>query len=206
MSNQNPYDQLGVTEDSSFEEIQSARDRLFAQRQGDRKQLEEVEAAYDAVLMDRLRMRQEGKIKVPDRIRFPEKLIQPAPSPAPIATKQPPAWLARLLDTPSPVDIWLPAAILGGLSVLAIYVTSLEVLQIALVVGLGSCFYFLYRKENKLGRAVLLGLGGLILGFLLGGLLGSVLQAQLAAVGLKTEVFATVLTLVIFWLTSSFLR
>ena len=71
MSEHNPYDQLGVTEDSSFEEIQAAKSRLSAECRNDAKQLESIEAAYDAVIMDRLKMRQEGRIKVPDRIRFP---------------------------------------------------------------------------------------------------------------------------------------
>jgi hypothetical protein len=121
MSGQNPYEQLGVTEASSFEEIQDARNRLFAKHQGDRKQLELIEAAYDAVLMDRLRLRQEGKIKVPDRIRFPEKMIQSAPSPAPIQAHSSPNWLQSLVDTPSRIDILLPAVILAILSALIVF-------------------------------------------------------------------------------------
>ncbi|HEY9891193.1 MAG TPA: CPP1-like family protein, partial [Candidatus Sericytochromatia bacterium] len=74
MSDQNPYEKLGVTEDASFDEIQDAKGRLLQQHRGDQKLIESVEAAYDAIIMDRLRMRQEGKIKVPERIRFPEKL------------------------------------------------------------------------------------------------------------------------------------
>ena len=77
MSEQNPYEQLGVTEESSFEEIQEAKQRLVQQYQNDSKIVESIEAAYDSVLMDRLRMRQEGRIKVPDRIRFPERLTIP---------------------------------------------------------------------------------------------------------------------------------
>jgi len=64
MSEQNPYEQLGVTEESSFEEIQEAKQRLVQQYQNDSKIVELIEAAYDSVLMDRLRMRQEGRIKV----------------------------------------------------------------------------------------------------------------------------------------------
>ncbi|WP_179139837.1 CPP1-like family protein, partial [Brachyspira hyodysenteriae] len=63
MSEQNPYEKLGVTQDATFDEIQDARSRLLQQYSGDPKHLEIVEAAYDTILMDRLRMRQEGKIK-----------------------------------------------------------------------------------------------------------------------------------------------
>ncbi len=207
MSSQNPYEQLGVTEASSFEEIQDARNRLFAQHEGDRKHLETIEAAYDAVLMDRLRLRQEGKIKVPDRIRFPEKVAPPPPSPPPAPTNQGAAWLQQLIDTPSRADVLIPAGILTALSALVIVApSSPNVLQIALILGMGTSFYFLYRKERKLGRTILLGLTGLILGFLAGGLLGALLQTQLVSIGLSTEAFASVVTFLLLWLVSSFLR
>jgi hypothetical protein len=89
MSEQNPYEQLGVTEESSFEEIQEAKQRLVQQYQNDSKIVELIEAAYDSVLMDRLRMRQEGRIKVPDRIRFPERLTIPVESKPVTSSKSP---------------------------------------------------------------------------------------------------------------------
>ena len=209
MSSQSPYEQLGVTEASSFEEIQDARNQLFAQHQGDRKQLESIEAAYDAVLMDRLRLRQEGKIKVPDRIRFPEKIVSPPASPPPAPTNQGAAWLQRLVDTPSRADILMPAGVLTALSALVLLTpraSSANVVQMALILGMGASFYFLYRKERKLGRTVLLGLLGLVGGFLAGALLSTVLLSQIAGAGLNPNVVVSVVTFFILWLVSSFLR
>ncbi len=68
MSSQSPYEQLGVESDASFDEIQEAKNRLMQQYQGNQPTLETIEAAYDAIIMERLRMRQEGRIKVPDVI------------------------------------------------------------------------------------------------------------------------------------------
>jgi hypothetical protein len=99
MSDQNPYEKLGVSEEATFDEIQDARNRLFEQHSGDAKHLEVIEAAYDAILMDRLRMRQEGKIKVPERIRFPELRVQSLPKESPTPREQSPAWLQRMLDS-----------------------------------------------------------------------------------------------------------
>lgn len=206
MSSQSPYEQLGVTEASSFEEIQDARNHLFAQHQGDRKQLESIEAAYDAVLMDRLRLRQEGKIKVPDRIRFPEKIV-PLPSNPPVApTSRGPAWLQRFIDTPSRADILLPAGVLGALSALVIFAPGANVVQMALILGMGASFYFLYRKERKLGRTVLLGFLGLVSGFLIGGLLSTFLPAQVTSLIPNPNVLVSVVTFFVLWLVSSFLR
>ncbi|MDR9402412.1 MAG: CPP1-like family protein, partial [Halothece sp. Uz-M2-17] len=43
MSEQNPYEQLGVTEDASFEEIQEAKVRLSKEYEDDQRQKEAVE-------------------------------------------------------------------------------------------------------------------------------------------------------------------
>ncbi|GAB4327181.1 MAG: CPP1-like family protein [Leptolyngbyaceae cyanobacterium] len=204
MSEQNPYDQLGVTEDSSFDEIQAARNRLCAEFNGDAEQVKKIEAAYDAVLMDRLRMRQEGKIKVPEGIRFPERVVEPSPSPVQTVTSRSPQWLQRLIDTPSRMDILLPAGVFAGLAALVIFVPT--AVQLGLIVGVGSAFYFLYRKEQKLGRAVLLGFAGLIVGLLLGGGLFSLLENTLVSTRVTIDAFASTVTFLALWLISSFLR
>ena len=208
MSSQNSYEQLGVTEASSFEEIQDARNRLFAQHQGDQKQLESIEAAYDAVLMDRLRLRQEGKIKVPDRIRFPEKVVPPPSSQPSVPVTQGPAWLQRLIDTPSRSDVLIPAGVLTALSAWVIIAPTANGVQLALILGMGASFYFVYRKERKLGRTVLLGLAGLVAGFLLGGALGGLLHlpTQVASVTITLNAFVSAVTFFVLWLISSFLR
>ncbi len=205
MSDRNPYEKLGVPEGATFEEIQSARSQLLEASAGDEKQRLEVEAAYDSVLMERLKMRQEGKIPVPDRIRFPEKLAQASPSALPALPKSSPEWLTNLVDTPGRVDIALPAGVqflLGGLVVLS---PTDAVLQLAMSVSVGSTLYFLYRKERKLGKAVLIGLGGLLLGFAIGAALESLLSVYLP-VQLGAEVFVSLVTFVVLWLVSSFLK
>lgn len=206
MTEQNPYEQLRVTEGSSFEDIQAAKSRLRAEYEGNEEQIRKIDAAYDAVLMDRLRLRQEGKIKVPDRIRFPEKLAAPPSTPKVDLPKNSPAWMQRLVDTPSQADILRPLGVSVGLSALIIFVPT--AVQIALIGGVGSTFYFLYRKERKLGRAVLLTFVGLLLGLLLGtfayGLVAGLFANLPIEIGVNT--FASILTFLIFWLVSSFLR
>lgn len=208
MSDQTNYEKLGVTEDATFDEIQEARSRLLQQYSGDRKRLETVEAAYDAILMERLRMRQEGKIKVPEGIRFAERLSQIPPKESQAPAKQSPAWLQNLRDTPSLTDVVLPGGLFLGLSALCVFYTAagLQILQLELIVGVGLSVYFINRKEQKLGRAVLLTVLGLITGLVAGGLVGSLLQAQLASLTLTVEQFSTVLTFILLWIISSFLR
>ncbi|MDJ0553489.1 MAG: CPP1-like family protein [Microcoleaceae cyanobacterium MO_207.B10] len=203
MSNQSHYQQLGITEDASFDEIQAAKERLKQQNSNDQKVMENIEAAYDAILMDRLRLRQEGKIKVPERIRFPERVTKKAPdnlTPGP--TGKGPEWLQKLIDTPSQGDILWPTGIYVVLGAVSIFsgVSQSSILQLTLAVGVGCCLYFLNRKENKFGRAVLMTVAALIMGLVLGQILSSL------AIGLTTEIFITLVTFFVLWMVSCFLR
>jgi len=208
MSDQNPYEELGVSEDASFEEIQDTRNRLVEEFSGDSKRLEMIEAAYDTVLMDRLRMRQEGKIKVPERIRFPERTEQVTPIDSPVPKKQSPQWLQTMLDKPSNLDVVVPGFWYLGLSASSLFYRSQgdQVLQLMLVLGVGVSIYFLNRKESRFGRAVLLTLVGLIVGLIVGTLIAVPLVEQLQLTNFTTNQFATVITFVLLWLICSFLK
>jgi len=208
MSDPTPYQTLGVTEDASFEEIQAIKAQLSQQYQGDSTAVEKIEAAYDAIIMERLRLRQEGKIKVPERIRFPEKNVE-VPSAGPsFSAPQAPSWLQGLVDTPSKNDILLPAGIFLPLAVVSFFspngAGSLR--PILLVAGVFTNLYFLNRKEKKFARAFFLTLLGLIAGVALGTGLTTLLGNAGLLTGLDAEPIATGLTFLVFWLISSFLR
>ncbi len=206
MSEQNPYEQLGVTEESSFEEIQEAKQRLVQQYQNDSKIVESIEAAYDSVLMDRLRMRQEGRIKVPDRIRFPERLTIPVES-KPVTSSKSPNWWQSLIDTPSAEDIGVPAVIYACLGAITLLVPdpSGSLLPLLLAFGVFVNIYFFNRKEKRFGRALLFTLAGLVLGVALGaGLASLAAKADLNIFG-DRQIYALV-TFLIFWVISSFFR
>jgi hypothetical protein len=202
MSDKSPYEWLGLSEDASFDEIQEARNRLVTEKSGDRKEVEAIEAAYDAILMDRLRLRQEGKIKVPDRIRFPERRVEPPQEFTPPPEQKGPSWLQNLVDTPSKADILMPAGVFLGAGALSFVMSP----ALSLAVGVGCSLYFLTRKERKLGRAFLLTLLGLIVGVFLGLQVGSLLASQFPQLVNWVETIAALITFVILWLISSFLR
>jgi hypothetical protein len=206
MSEQNPYEQLGVTEESSFEEIQEAKQRLVQQYQNDSKIVESIEAAYDSVLMDRLRMRQEGRIKVPDRIRFPERLTIPVES-KPVTSSKSPNWWRSSIDTPSAQDIGVPAVIYACLGAITLLVPdpSGSLLPLLLAFGVFVNIYFFNRKEKRFGRALLFTLAGLVLGVALGaGLASLAAKADLNIFG-DRQIYALI-TFLIFWVISSFFR
>ena len=59
---EDPYTRLGLSQDATFEQVQAAKARCIAEVAGDDQARARVEAAYDAVLMARLRGRQQGQV------------------------------------------------------------------------------------------------------------------------------------------------
>ncbi len=202
MSDLSHYEQLGVTEDASFDEIQAAKARLVEQYKDDRARVESIEAAYDAILMERLRMRQEGKIKVPERIRYAE---DKAPAAPPKMSANPPQkrpeWLEQFLDQPDKQFLWRSS---GAFAVLAA-VGVLASPPLALALGFGGTLYLLNSKEKRFGRSVLLSLGGLAVGLLLGNALEALLPLTLPT-AVQPEAIASVVALLVLWLTSNYVR
>lgn len=200
----NPYEKLQVPEDASFEQIKEARDALLAAHSGDERQRTEIEAAYDAILMDRLRQRQEGKIKVPERIRYAEQLNEPAPAKPNRITNHPAfQWWQQQLDTPSLRGLAITSTVYAVLMAIGLSQANPDTLALVLSLGVGFNLVWLQRKEQRLGRAFLITLAALILGAVAAvgiyhlGLPGVLLTVdQLVGIG----VFVT------FWLTSNFLR
>ena len=206
MSQQTPYEKLGVTETASFEEIQAAKTRLTQQYSNDVKTVEDIEAAYDSIIMERLKLRQEGRIKVPDRIRFAERPRETPPTPPPLSLDNSPSWLQQFIDTPSSQDILWPTGIFLALALFVAFSSAnSSSISVFLALGVFANIYFLNRKENKFGRALLITLAGLFIGVGLGWGIAQILQgANISAE--MSQSFIGMAIFFIFWLSSSFLR
>jgi hypothetical protein len=201
MSTQNHYEILGVDESSSFEEIQRARDRLLQECSDNKKQADAIEAAYDAILMNRLRLRQEGKIKVPDKIRFPEKEVEAAAQSSSKPSPSLPGWASGLIDNPERNEVLWPAAIFTGTALLSIAAGSA-----GLAIGVLASIFLLSRKENKFFRSFLLTLAALSLGAFIGTIVGQAMASQLNDMGISVISFAGIVTSFFLWLVSSFFK
>ncbi|ACK65698.1 heat shock protein DnaJ domain protein [Rippkaea orientalis PCC 8801] len=205
MNEQTPYEILGVSEESSFEEIQDAKNRLIQEYKDNNKVIENIETAYDAIIMERLRMRQEGKIKVPDRIRFPERSEEILPTVPSVSLNNSPSWLQRLIDTPSSQDLIIAGGVFAALVTLTIF-AQVSQMALILVLGVFANVYLLNRKEQRFGRSLLMTLVGLLIGVALGTGLTNLMGGANLIVALREDQLASIVTLIIFWLISSFLR
>ncbi|WP_338461742.1 CPP1-like family protein [Synechococcus elongatus IITB7] len=204
MADQTPYERLGVAESASFEEIQATRDRRLAELEPDSPQRTAIETAYDAILMERLRLRQEGKIKVPERIRFAEKPVtEPKKTPA-FPTPTAPAWAGRLFDKPQPQELLTSSVVFGSLMVVAL-LPRLQptMLQLLLVAGIGGSIWLVTRKENHFGRAALFSFIALLIGLLL----GTAIAGLIPVLGpLSAEQIATAFALLLLWAIATFVH
>ncbi|MEM1367686.1 MAG: CPP1-like family protein [Cyanobacteria bacterium P01_H01_bin.15] len=207
MTTLNPYEQLGISEGASFEEVQVAKQRLTQTHKDDQKLVQRIESAYDSIIMERLRLRQEGKIKVPDRIRFPERAPVEVSKSVPNVVSTPPNWLQGFLDTPTRNDLLYPTGIFVGLALLTLLNQDIEESTVSLLValGFGAALFFLNRKEKRFGRSLLLTLSGLIASVALTSGLLSLLGAN-AGLSLSETQFVALVAFVVFWLESCFLR
>ena len=214
MSEQNVhYETLGLTEASSFEEVQSARKRLVADYEDSPQKKETIEAAYDAILMERLRLRQEGKIKVPDRIRFAEKQAKPKVSASVslgATDGDRPQWFSELLDQPeSNRELLWPSVVFGALAALSWLVSDPDSLGASTALGIGMmcAIYFLNKKTRKLWRSLGLTSAGLLVGLGLGLAVVQIFSSQGTALAdAQVSSLAASITLLVLWFVTGFLR
>lgn len=209
MSQQTPYERLGIDVDASFEEIQAAKQRLQQEHSNDQKSIDSIEAAYDSILMDRLKMRQEGKISIPDGIRFPEKSVQTLSRPKlmPPQISNPSGWLSGLVAMPSGKELAICTGVITSLAVVAALPSTLPAtLPTLLALGAGFTVYFLNSKIGRFGRAFLLTGLGLVGSIGLAMLAINVLHAPIGGLPVSGDKIATLLTLVMLWVISSFLK
>jgi hypothetical protein len=205
MSNPSHYEKLGISESASFEEIQKARARLNEECASDPQRLQEVEAAYDALLMERLRLRQEGKINVPDGVRFAEDKVAVTPPAKPAVSFSLPEWSTGFAAAPELWDWLAPTITYVSLAGLAVAFWRPQALQTWMAIATGAALVFIYRKENRLLRAILYSFGGLSLGFVAGLPIAKSLVGIVPAVITGPTIVSWV-TFAILWIISSFLR
>ena len=188
-----PYERLGIGPEASFDAVQTAKQQRLEEVGDDPQARARIEAAYDAVLMDRLKERQQGKVSSAALNASQREAARPS-------VKVPPARpsLASLPSLPSLPKTslsasklslptlalaqgpqrWLPlagGAVMLGLLLLLPASNAELVLALATVLSVVS----LQRRTGRLlpaaGWSVLL----LSMGLLLGGLLLQLLDPSL---------------------------
>lgn len=209
MSELNPYEQLGVSEDASFEEIQKAKQKLKTQYESNPQLIENIEVAYDAIIMQRLRLRQEGKIKVPEQIRFPEKTVEKKK----VAVVSNPqnnlnisSWFNNLIEATYGKELLINSLIFLVLIIVGIVNSNSETLPLLLTIGVGTSFAVLYRKHRAFWRSVGITFIAFIIGIVSANIIFSLSISAGLSFSFSAEQFASLFTFCLLWLVSNFIR
>ena len=190
-----PYARLGLSKDATFEQVQSAKARCIAEVDGDDQARARVEAAYDSVLMSRLRNRQQGQVSPAAATAsqredglgslpvsgpsFPgtsvlQKIRTNLPDPSQSLASFAPQW--SLVEGQGRI-VRLVAGVVG----LALLVVSVASVQLVLALACIGVFLSQVRR----GRRPLASLGWTLLALLVGLVVGSLFTTALSPTALQ---------------------
>jgi hypothetical protein len=185
-----PYVRLGVTPDAPFDQVKEARDARIAEI-GDDDPLarSRVEAAYDAVLMDRLKERQQGRVSTAARSASQREQVAPpaervslpslprlAPLPL-VRNAARPSFALPQLELATGRERWFPLVAIGALLVFLLLPGTDPGLPLAL--GALAALVNLQRRHGRFLQAVITTLALLVVGLLVGAALVALLGSQL---------------------------
>ncbi|MFZ9946214.1 MAG: CPP1-like family protein [Vulcanococcus sp.] len=189
----NPYERLGISPDASFDAVQAAKQARLTEVGEEPMARARIEAAYDAVLMDRLKERQQGKVSSAALNASQREAAKPAAAAAAAKPSLPslpnlPALPRPALKLSAPAlpslalaegrERWFP--VVGGAVLLAILlVTPASNAELVLAFATVLTVVNLQRRLGRLLPAVGWSVLLLSLGLLMGGLLVSAIDPAL---------------------------
>ena len=192
---EDPYSRLGLSQDATFEQVQAAKARCIAEVDGDDQARARVEAAYDAVLMARLRGRQQGQVSPAAATAsqreegvgsasltgpsFPgtgvlQKLRTNLPDPSQSLASLTPQW--SLVEGQGRL-----VRVIAGIVGLGLLVVSVASVQLVLALACIGVFLSQVRR----GRRPLASLGWTLLALLVGLVVGSLFTTALSPTALQ---------------------
>ncbi len=144
-----PYERLGIPPDASFDAVQAAKQARLSELLDDPLAQARIEAAYDAILMERLKDRQQGKVSTAARSASQREQATPPPRPVALPTLpqvslpklKSPSFSLPQLGLAQGFGLWFPLASIGGLTLLGVLLPeapagwSLGLLGLGLVSG-----------------------------------------------------------------------
>lgn len=183
-----PYLRLGIPHDSPFDDVQAARQARLEEVADDPIAASRIEAAYDAILMDRLKERQQGRVSSAARSASQREQATPPPKPLlPALGGMPQLPVSRLASTPPRLpslalaqgrELWLPLIADGVLLVLLLALPSAAP-ELLLALATGVTILNLQRRHGRFLAALGWSFTLLFSGLMLGALLVNALNASL---------------------------
>jgi len=173
-----PYERLGVAPDAGFDAVQAAKTDRLSDAGDDPIARARIEAAYDAVLMERLKERQQGRVSTAARSASAREQATPPPKPVslpslpqvPLPKLQAPTLSLPSLGLAKGFGLWFPLVSIGGLGLLAL-LTPAAPHELLLSLAVLACVVTLQRRGGRLLAAAGWSMGLLVLGLVSGAVL-----------------------------------
>ncbi|KAG0611721.1 hypothetical protein M758_7G160800 [Ceratodon purpureus] len=190
-----PYKRLGVSPDASEEEIREAKNYLSEQYHNHERSRESIEAAYEKIIMQSFRVRKASKINLKSNLK---KKVEESPP-----------WVRAYLsmvEVPNKTIIGQRAALFFLLGVWSVFNPAEGGPAFQVAVSLAACVYFINDRLKSLGRAFVLGLGALVVGWVFGSVLIPVIPPQLIPRTWSLELTTALISYVFLWFSCTFLK
>lgn len=189
-----PYKRLGISREASEEEIQAARNFLIQRYAGHKPSVDAIEEAHNKIIMQKFYERKRPKLNIKKKVRdvTQSRYVQ--------------AVLNRFRTPADSKFIVLTSVTFLVLGVLTYLFPTEEGPTLQVAISLMATIYFIYRRLKSKIRAVLYGAGAFIFSWLLGTFLMVSVIPPIAK-GLRSlEVMTSLITYVILWVASTYLK
>eukprot|EP00897_Mesotaenium_endlicherianum_P004765 jgi/Mesen1/4316/ME000022S03603 len=189
-----PYKRLGISRDASTEELTDAKSYLVTQYGGDERSREAIEGAYDKIIAEKFTLRRRSKINLKADLK--KKLTEG------------PAWvraITGMVEVPKSNVIVQRAALFLIIAVWSVLNASESGPAFQVFAALAGSIYLINDRLKSLGRAFMLGFGGLVVGWVVGSLVVPAVSDILPAMW-SGELVTSLVAYVFLWIATTFLK
>jgi len=163
-----PYKRLGLTSDSSFEEVQEARNFLVKEYMRDVDGCEQIDLAMDAILKEKLNTRKKAKGLKRKNLRQKKEEEDYTP---PFVER-----IKQKFEKPDKTTLMRRAVLFFGISIWSIVTPAAQGPAFQLACAFAACVFFLNEKrggqKNKaLGKSFLHTFAAMLVGWLIGSII-----------------------------------
>lgn len=188
-----PYKRLGISREASEEEIQAARNFLINKYGGHKPSVDAIESAHDKIIMQSFYDRKNPKINIKKKVRD-------------ISQSRVVKAVTSRFETPATIVIVKTAIVFVFLGVLTVLFPTEEGPTLQVAISLIASIYFIYARLKNRIRAFVYGIVAFFGSWLLGTLLMVSVVPPLLKGPRSLEVSSSLLSYVLLWVASTYLK
>ncbi|KAF2588834.1 hypothetical protein F2Q70_00040772 [Brassica cretica] len=188
-----PYKRLGISRMASEDEIQGARNFLIQQYAGHKPSVDAIESAHDKIVMQKFHERKNPKIDITKKVRE-------------VRQSKAVNFVFERFQTPATAFLVKTAVTFAVLGALTVLFPTEEGPTLQVLLSVIATFYFIHQKMKKKLWSFLYGSGSFIFSWLIGTFLMVSVIPPFIKGPRGFEVMSSLLSYVLLWVSSSYLR